>query len=222
MLQQAKQQEKQMRHLSAQVEKLTQILKETHERQENNKVSDVDMSETGEFSEDELDLTPEQRREIAVSETKSLEKMLTCNPADDLKELLTERLNRARAQALKYKPGRYQLIAVNRRLEKNLRATRSAKQDLEVLEEKQSDLSRQMQAKRLQLQELQVRHEALQEELMQATKKTFAQVDTLRCADVTGLPAEVTKNPHFVDLLVHPAAADFTKAIAESLASSIW
>ena len=88
-------------------------------------MSDVEMSEGGDFSEDELDLTPEQKRDLAVAETKSLEKMLACNPVDDLKELLTARLNRARAQALKYKPGRYQLIAVNRGLEKNLRATRS-------------------------------------------------------------------------------------------------
>ena len=50
-------------------------------------------------------------------------------------------------------------------------------QELEALEEKQADLAKQMQAKRMQLQELQVRHEALHEELMQATKKTFAQAD---------------------------------------------
>ena len=118
--------------------------------------------------------------------------------------------------ALKYKPGRYQLVSVNRRLERNLRATKFAKQELEALEEQQADLTKQMQAKRLQLQELHVRHEALLDEFKQATSKTFAQVDNLRCADVTGLPAEIAKNPYFADLLMHPAIADFTKAIAEA------
>ena len=80
---------------------------------------------------DNSDLSPEQLRSIALAEVRSVQRMLQCDPADDLQEQLQARLEKARQEVARLRPGRYQLNTANRKLEKNLKAIKGAKLALE-------------------------------------------------------------------------------------------
>ena len=200
-------QNKLVKNLQEQVTKLNEMLRAKAEQQQDEDGMDTE-------NETDTEETPEQRREIALAEVRSVQKMLQCNPADDLKEQLEQRLEKAKQDAARFTPGRYQLQTANRKLERNLKAMQAAKKELDAMEAEQVALTKRFQQKRVLLESMQAKHEAITEELMQASRKTFEQSPHgKQVLDDAEVPASLKQDPKLHDILCHPQARTLMAAV---------